>query len=300
MNTEDDKAKIRKQLKYLLILLLLLLGSGIGNVFFMLNRHSLNAERDKALLHADSSLSVKLQVEKHLNEAQVALNNCKTNNDELNETISKLSNEITEKRTVIEKITKDNGSVAALRKQLKDAKKLREDCEKQVNSILKEKGDLENKIAALNKTLADLKKDNEDLKKKLEWAKDLKAYEVGVMNYKVTKSKQKPTIRAKKVNRVSVSFMLAENMIAEAGNKNLYLVIYDPKKSILAKSSEKFTNTKTNAEQVYSVMKTIDFKNEEQKITINYDTDDKLTKGKYKLEIYADGSLSGKKEFELR
>ncbi|MBI2268971.1 MAG: hypothetical protein HYU69_01285 [Bacteroidetes bacterium] len=300
MNTEDDKTKIRKQLKYLLILLLLLIGSGIGNVFFMLNRNSLNTERDTALLHADSSLSVKLQVEKYLMEAQAALNNCKSNNDELNAAISKLNNEITEKRTVIEKITKDNGNVSALRKQLKDTKKLRDDCEKQVNSILKGNGDLQAKIAALNKTLADLKKDNEGLKKKLEWAKDLKAYEVGVMNYKVTKSKQKPTIRAKKVNRISVSFTLAENMVAESGSKNIYLVIYDPQKSVLAKTSEKFTNTKTNTEQVYSSLKTIDFKNDEQKITVNYDTDDKLTKGKYKMEIYADGSLSGKKEFELR
>lgn len=301
MSTHNDKIKLSPQLKYLLLLLLLLLlGSGVGNIFFILNRNSLHTERNKAMLHSDSLLSEKLLVEKYLNEAKGALIDCKTNIDDLNANISKLSNEIIEKRTVIEKITKDNNSVTSLRKQIKEAKRLREECEKQVNDFLKEQGSLESKIAALNKTLAGIKKDNEDLKKKLELAKDLKAYEVTVINYKITKNKQRPTIRARKANRISTSFILAENLVAEAGSKNIYLVVYDPKKKILAKTDEKFINAKTKSEQTYSCLKTIDFKNEEQNIAINYDTENKLIKGTYKIEIYTDGGLIGKKEFELR
>lgn len=301
MNTDSNKGKISPQLKYLLLLLLLLLlGSGIGNILFMLNRNILHTERDKALLHSDSLLSEKLLIEKYLNEAKRALNDCKTDIDDLNANISKLNNDITEKQTVIEKITKDNNSVTSLRKQIKEAKRLREECEKHVNDMLKEQGNLEGKIAALNKTIAGIKKDNEDLKKKLELAKDLKAYEVTVINYKITKNKQRPTIRARKANRISTSFILAENVVAEAGSKNIYLVVYDPKKKILAKTDEKFINAKTNSEQTYSCLKTIDFKNEEQKIVINYDTENKLIKGTYKIEIYTDAGLIGKKEFELR
>lgn len=299
MTNKEEKTEIKKRSKYLLVLLLLLL-SVFGNMLFMFNRHNLSTERDTALLCADSSLSVKLQVEKHLNEARITLNNCKTNNDELNATILKLSNEIAEKQSVIEKISMDNNSIASMRKQLKNANKLRDDCEKQVNAILKETGDLESKIADLNKTLADTKKDNKELKKKLEQAKKLKAYEIEVMNYKVTKGKPKPTIRAKKVNRISVTYTLAENMVADIGSKNVYLIVFDPKKIVISKTEEKFINVKTNSEQKYSFLKSIDFKNEEQRITIDYDIETKLSKGKYKIEIYTDGNLSGKKEFELR
>ncbi len=297
MDTTTDNKKKRILLA---ILLLLLLGSFIGNIVLFSKRGGLISERDKAALNSESMLSLKLQVEKQLNEAQGSLNKFKTDNELLNSVIAKLNTEIAEKRTVLEKITKDNNNVGALRKQLKDAKKLRDDCEKEVNDYIKENNKLEASNNTLRQSVNKLSQDNEDLKKKLEWAKNLKAYDVGVMNFKVTKSKQRPTIRARKVDRISVSFTLAENLVAEAGSKNIYLVIYDPKKNILAKTSDKFTNTKTNSEQVYSVSKSIDFKNEDQKATINYDTDDKLVKGKYRVEIYADGSLSGKKEFELR
>lgn len=102
MNTESDTTKAGKQLKYLLVILLLFLGSGIGNVFFMLDRQNLRIEKDRALLHADSSLSVKLQVEKHLNETQTALN---AKIAELNKTLGEIKkdNENLKKKQVLSK-----------------------------------------------------------------------------------------------------------------------------------------------------------------------------------------------------
>jgi chromosome segregation ATPase len=298
MNNNEKTNERKKIVSFLL--LPMLFGSLFFNILFLINRHKLISRQERALLVADSSISVKLLVEKQLNEVQETLNGSQLKNDELYTTVSKLNTELKENRRTIEKITKENQTVIPLKKQLKDVKSHVDDYEKQTNSILKEKNELEGKITELNKTIIDIKKDNEELKKKLEIVKDLKGYEISVLNYKVKTTKKRPTMKAKKVNRISVTFTLAENIAAESGKKNLYIVIYDPMKNVLTSKQEKFINKKTNLEQAYSSLKIIDYKNEEQKIIIDYDAETKLTKGKYKVEVYADGSLSGKKEFELR
>ncbi len=295
----NEKTNERKRIVSFL-LLPMFFGSLFLNILFLINRHKLISRQEHALLVADSSISVKLLVEKQLNEVQETLNGSQLKNDELYTTVSKLNSELKESKKIIEKITKEDQAVFPLKKQLKDFKNQVGDHEKQTNNILKEKSDLEGKIAELNKTIIDVKRDNDELKRKLDLMKDLKGYEISVMNYKVKPAKKKLTVKAKKVNRISVSFTLAENIAAELGKKNLYIVIYDPKKKVLTRKEERFVNKKTNLEQVYSSLKMIDYKNEEQKIIIDYDTETTLTKGKYKVELYADGSLSGKKEFELR
>jgi hypothetical protein len=298
MNQYEKTNERKKIISFLL--LPLLLGSLFCNVLFFNDRHKLVVQQERALLVADSSISVKLLVEKQLNEVQETLNSSQLKNDALYTTVSKLNTELAERKKMIEKIKNDNITVTPLKKQLKDFKNRVDDYEKQTNAVLKERDDLEIRITELNKTLIDIRRENEELKRKLDVAKNLKGYEISVMNYKVNNTKKRPTIKAKKVNRISVSFTLPENIVAELGNKNLYLVIYDPNRKVLTTKQEKFINKKTNSEQVYSSLKIIDYKNEEQKIIMDYDTETKLTKGKYKVELYADGNLSGKKEFDLR
>jgi hypothetical protein len=296
----ETKEKNKEKGKTLFFLVLpILIGSIFCNIWLLSNRHKLISQQEKALLLADSSLSAKLQVEKQFNEVQGELNDSRQVNDGLYSTVAKLKGELAKSKGNIEKLSKENSTVRLLNKQIKDFKNRVEDYEKQKNAVLQEKGDLEIKLVELNKILVDIKKDNEELKKKLEWAKDLKTYELNVINYKTVRGKQKLTMRAKKVHRISVSFMLAENLVAELGTKVIYVVIYDPKKKVLTTTNEKFINKKTNTEQIYSIVKIIDFKNTEQKVNIDYDTESKLIKGKYKVEVYADGNLSTKKEFEL-
>jgi hypothetical protein len=284
----------------------ILLLSIIGNGIFLTMQSGYKSEKDKALLSKDSLLSVKLLVDKELNKAKNDLKECEGKNDQLDASRIILNNQIQEKTLQVEKLVKDNASVNTLRKKLKEVQKLRDECENLVNNYIAETNKLEADNKTLKQSFNKLVQENEDIKNKLEWAKTLKAYEIEVQGYKVTKSKQQPairaraTIRARKTNRIAVSFTLAENRVVESGSKNFNLVVYYGQKKVLGKGNEKFTNKKTNAQQVYSAIMPIEFKNDEQKITLNFDTQDKLIKGKYSVEIYSDGNLSGTKEFELR
>jgi len=139
-----------------------------------------------------------------------------------------------------------------------------------------------------------------DLKEKLELAKNLKAYDILIVNFKVSGKNIKPTLKAKRVNRISATFNLSENAVADPGYKEIYMVVYDTRGSVVGPQNKKFTNKSSKKEQIYSTSKPLEYKNEEVKITMNFDTEQKLVKGKYKIELYVDGAYSGKKEFVLR
>lgn len=284
----------------LIIAIAILLLSIIGNGIFFSKNNGLKKEKNKALLSKDSLFSVKLLVDKELDKATANLKECEGRNAQLDASLSDLNIQIKEKTIQVEKLLKDNANLNALRTKLKEAQKLREDCEKLAADYAKEIAKLKDDNNTLRQSVNKLSQENEDIKKKLELAKQLKAYDVAIINFKVTKSKQKQTIKAKRTNRISTSFSLAENKVADAGSKKIYIVIYDTKKNIISSNNEKFTNYANGSEMKYSTLKAVDYKNDEQKLTINFDTDNKLVKGKYKVEIYVDGILGGKKEFELK
>lgn len=287
-----------KNLKTLLLLFLLLL-SFILNIVFFNGNHSLKKERNAAVLRADSLLSEKLLLNKQIDEAKAELSRCLKAADQLGKLNPSLNDEIKAKTVLIENLKRDNATVTALRKKIKEAQKQNEDYLSQMNSLLQKIQELENKITQFNKQIADLTSENNELKKELELAKEIKARNISALGYKVANSKSKLTFKTKKVNRISVTAELMENPLAGLGNKKVALLVYSEGK-ILSDGKNKFMEKKTNTELSCSALKDITYSGTDQKVTVNYDFDQKLLKGKYKVELYVDGSLAGKTEFMLR
>lgn len=287
-------------MKLTIITISLFLLSFVGNVIFLSKHSGLKSEKDRAVLKMDSLLSVKLLVDKALDQAKNQIESYKGKNAELDKTITDMDLKLSASKTQVEKLVNDNASVNALRKKLKESQKLRDECEKVVNDYMKDNDKLQAQNNMLNQSMNKLSQELADLKEKFEFAKNLKAYDMVIINYKISRKSNKPTVKAKRVNRVSAIFYLAENHVAESGFKELYMVVYDTKGNVIGTQDKKFTNKFSNKEQIYSTSKPLEYKNEEVKINIDYDAEQKLFKGKYKVEIYVDGTYSGKKEFELR
>jgi len=289
----------RVKKKYVLILVALSLLSFIWSGIFLNKNSSLKGERDSAVLKADSILSAKLLLNKQLDEVNAELGKYKNEQAQTNESIISLKTDISDKTVQIEKLTKDNTSLSSLRKQIKDGKKQKEDCETRANELNRKIQSLENQISQLNNQLSELKKENETLKKKLEFSKDIKARTIAINNFRIVKSKTKATDKAKRVNRISATIELMENPVVDGGAKKVYLVVYSGNKT-LSDAQSKFTEKKSGSEMYYSAMKDINYNNSDQNIIINYDFEQKRLKGKYKAEVYVDGSLAGKTEFMLK
>jgi myosin heavy subunit len=285
----------KSQVALATIAILLLLAS-IGDVFLLRKNGMLSQERNQAVLHSDSLLSIKLNADKQI--ATLSEENLKCNNktNELDSIVIGLTKELEAKKTELIRIQNSEGNSGKLKKQLKDALKKNAECNTQVNDLLKEVANLEKKIAELNDAIGSLKANNYELTTKFEKASSLKAYDILITSYK----KARVTQKAKRTNRINVNFTIPENDLIEAGSKEVNLLIYSPKGQVISAKGNKFQNKTLQKEQVYSENKSINYNNKDTKGTLDVECNCKLEKGSYKVEIYIEGKLAGKKEFALK
>lgn len=293
----QDKIEIKKSYAFILLVLLLTSFIVLIDVFVNKNR-TLKKERDLAVLYADSILSEKLLYNKQIDDANLKFNQCIKEKEEAVAMNALLNDAIKAKTGQLEKLAKDNSSVAIFGQQIKESRKQKEDCESRMIFLTQQIKELEDTLDQLDRQLTEFKSENESMKKKLEWAADIKARTISVKCFYL-KEKPKETNKANKVNRITVTMDLMENQVAEPGSKKVYMVVSSGSK-ILSETAQKFTEKNSKAEMYISAMKEINFNNSGQKVIVNYDFKQKLSGGKYKVKMYIDGSLAGQTDFLLK
>lgn len=96
-----------------------------------------------------------------------------------------------------------------------------------------------------------------------------------------------------------VCFSVAGNPRAKAGKKTIYIRITDSANNALTASKENTFEYKR--EQLpYTAKETINYKNDDMMLCVDYKPTQKLQKGAYKAEIYSEGVLDGSTTFELK
>lgn len=161
--------------------------------------------------------------------------------------------------------------------------------------------DLDKTSAELTETKTErdqFKDDATASKAKVDVAAKLKAY-----NMKSTGQRMKmndtpeATTKAKNCVQALSSFTLAENEIAEAGSKTLYLQITDPSGKVLQGRS----GGTADGGIVYSAKRDVQYANKALDVSIYFDFNgDEPTAGNYKVKIFCDGSMVGSDSFSLK
>ena len=108
--------------------------------------------------------------------------------------------------------------------------------------------------------------------------------------------KEKVTTTANKVDKLRISFDLDENMIAQSGQKELYIVITGPDGTAIAlneQGSGKF-NTREGEEKVYTQKLDVNYtQNKRQTVSFDWKQDATFETGSYKIEVYNNGFKVG-------
>jgi hypothetical protein len=109
---------------------------------------------------------------------------------------------------------------------------------------------------------------------------------------------------AKRTNKLETCFTILENKIAKGGSKTIYLRILEPSGKVLgnrAEGSSTFKKTGSSEELLFTASQQIDYDNKNQDLCINWEEAERnFAPGKYIMEIYVDGNLSGSSEVNLR
>ncbi len=115
--------------------------------------------------------------------------------------------------------------------------------------------------------------------------------------------KQKDTEKAKKADQLKLCFEVPENHVADPGMKTLFIRIINPQGVPLAiqdRGSGVFTTVESGQESQYTTVANVDYKQQRDNVCVNWSQGTPFESGKYVAEIYQDGYLVGKKEYELR
>ena len=151
------------------------------------------------------------------------------------------------------------------------------------------------KYQEATRTVSKIKKDNEALSAQVTLAAQLSA--VGITAEALNK-RGKETDKISKATQLKFSFTISRNVTAEIGEKYVYLRIMKPDDDVLVKDRANVF-VYEDQEIAYSTRKLIEYGGEDLAVVMYWPITEYLTPGSYRVDIFVDGNLIGKKSFTL-
>lgn len=204
-----------------------------------------------------------------------------------------------ELRTVKATNTKE---ISRLKKELQTLRKIMRNYVIQIDSLNRvaeqltvEKNEAVKKYQQASSTASTLKKEKEKLTERVTLASRLDATGITVTP---VNSRGKLAKKISKMQQFVVDFRIAKNITAPVGEKVVYVRIMKPDDDILVKNrSNVFTFEEKEIN--YSMKKMIEYEGEELPVTMYWDIEEYLSPGTYRVDIFTDGNLIGRKNFIL-
>jgi hypothetical protein len=125
---------------------------------------------------------------------------------------------------------------------------------------------------------------------------------IGLKGYGVierSSGKQIPTERARRSDKVKVCYTVTKNVLADAGDKELYVQIIDPRSNVLGANNQvEFEDQVLN----YSLISRFNYENRNLNICefVAQAGDDKFEKGRYIVNVFNENILISTSEFSLK
>jgi len=186
--------------------------------------------------------------------------------------------------------------ILSLRRELGTATARNQELSEQLSGLQSEKENLGQLLEERDSKTA-------QLEEKIAIASALKAEKIEVIAVS-DKGKERDggRYRSKRIDQIKVNFELAENAVAEANDKEVYLRVLDPDGAVLsdmATGSGSFIHNER--EMIYSSKQRIRYNNQRMPVSIIYGRGGlPLKEGTYTVELYAEGFKIGQGSFTVR
>nr|WP_321232548.1 hypothetical protein [uncultured Psychroserpens sp.] len=157
-----------------------------------------------------------------------------------------------------------------------------------------------NELKKQKRENSSLLKENEDLEKSLEKGALITANSFKAKGYEKFFGAKRSSNKAKRVQSIEVCFTLAENSLTEAGEKELYIQILNPKNNVVA---DKGAINFGNSSLIYSAKELINYSNEVLEVCLDVDADideQPLVSGTYYISIFHKDRKLGSTEVKLK
>ena len=243
-----------------------------------------------------------------LDDATIRFDELKTDNVKKDSAITAKDREIAEKKKKIQSIlAKSNATVA----ELAEAKTLIKSLNEDITSYKTQIETLKGENLVLTKEKEQVTQERNLVQKNFDSAKNVIRSKEDVIDVGSTlhasgfnivgideKSggKEKETTKAKKVDKLRISFSLDENRIAQSGPKDLFVCITGPDGNAIAVEalgSGTFT-TREDGQKIFTQKVQISYtQGQKQTVSFDWKQGTNFTPGDYKIEVYHNGFKIG-------
>ena len=262
--------------------------------------------------------TVIVEKEKETSQLKGELDTLMEKHEKIKDEYSAASKELKEKDSVIEAKAEEIERLIArqadynrIKRKLEYLRNSHQRYVKQIDSLVtankqlkREKQNIQQKYQTSRKEKEEVSEEKEKLEKQVDKGAMLRAYNVRAEAINMgfwNKDKGKVTKKASKLDKIRVCFTIGENLLAEAGEKTIYIRIARPDGTILYKREEDFF--KYNEEKMqYSLKKTIDYQNKKQEHCLVWEKDenvDEIMEGSYHVGIFVDNQEVGQTDMVL-
>ncbi|MBE9464096.1 hypothetical protein ACFP1I_07130 [Dyadobacter subterraneus] len=231
----------------------------------------------------DSLIELKKQLEKDKEELKNVNNFSAANFDKK---IKSYENVLSQKDTEIANLREELGIVTSKNQELSQ----------QVTGLESEK-------QQLNDSVNNYSAQNRELAEKVTLASALRTEELSIHAVSAKgKERDGDKFRAKRIDKLRVSFKLGENAVAKQNEKDIYLRILDPDGAVLSDMATGSGAFSFNGkEMIYSSKQTVNFTNSRQQVDIFYGRGGiPMKAGKYAIEVYSEGFKIGQGDFTVK
>lgn len=292
MNTSKDK---RNNLIVIILSFIII----VLAVLFFWQRSSY--QTDAALIRAEKD-----SIASELSKMVTGYNSIRSENDSLNQTISSAQTKVKELLSEVEQVKNVSyQQIAKYRQEVTTLRDIMRDYIVQIDSLNQKNQRLMTENVNVKQEVTEVRSVNQQLeeeKKKLEQTVTLAAQlEASDLNAVGITAKGKEQVKASKIEKVKIDFILSRNQTAKRGAKNVYVRIQRPDQILLMKSEKdifKFEDTKIP----FSVMREVEYEGNDLPVSIYWDNtaESPLIPGKYTVDVFADERNIGTTAFEVK
>ncbi|MGC8864088.1 MAG: hypothetical protein ACP5O2_00040 [Bacteroidales bacterium] len=150
-----------------------------------------------------------------------------------------------------------------------------------------------------------LVKEKEQLATKIEEGASLSIYSLTAETLRERSGgREEATDKGKRIEKIRICFIVAENKLAKPGTRTFYVRIADPNGNILVKGRGDEYSFMFKGEQLqYSATAVLEYQNKATKMCIDYNKlplQERFIAGTYQVAVYLDNAIVGETTFSVR
>ncbi len=223
----------------------------------------------------------------------------KTDNDTLNANLQREKNRIIQLLSInasnVQLIKKYRSEISTMRDIMKSYIVQIDSLNTKNKLLVAENIQIKDEITKVQNSNVELTKVKEELDAKVEIASVIQAKDIVVA---ALNKKRKETARINALENLRTCFVLRENPIASAGQKEVFMRVIRPDSLVITTSADNIFNYKGNT-LVYSASRMVDYMNQDIEMCVFLENTGDFVIGNYTVELYLEDNIIGKSIFAL-